>query len=84
MKDKSTLGNMVQPNRDNVLESMSEGEKKSANILMDNMDLKAQNLGMKWRHRFRELLGDGDMERERDLIDLHEYEDKEKLTTNKQ
>ena len=72
---KSTLGIMVQPNRDKVFEDMSEGEKKSANLLMDCMDLKAEKLGMEWRCRYRELLNDDDMERERDLTDLQKYYD---------
>ena len=53
-KLKGVLINSV--DREHVTYGMTADEKKSANLLMDCVDLRAQKLGMEWGRRIRNLL----------------------------
>ena len=44
------------PSREKVTESMNDGEKKSANLLMNLMDSRAMELGSQWGRSIRKLL----------------------------
>jgi len=44
------------PDRDKIIQDMTESEKKASNLLMDFMDLKAVDLGKQWGRSIRNLL----------------------------